>query len=463
MSNWSTDQEKDDFRADTTHVASMKTRASAPEGAGLTNKNRPLWWLGWPLSWTYVVVPAVLIVLANITLTASAFNWRYGLWWYASTAWHDNLIVVGAIGAGAATAFVTTLYRGRSNLFVRGHVVRTPWTRLMRHLGVLLVWCSAAHVAGLIPLMVRTATTASGGHLLPCSVFRGIVGLWVCTIFGYVLGMFTRSPAWAPVAALAMFVWGALPTFIGYQFSTVSPVLAWPVGNWAKLAPWPLLFTMVFFFAIILSSVYAALMLLSKERTRALPFAAAAATVALGTAALLWRPMTVVRAQPLMECTQVLADGRAIPTCLAEADKVLLPDLSRAVEFVVAAGAGPFFDRVGDANSMNAGDKVAAVAASPMATIPDMVDSLIATAATGPACFSGSTSSVGQRSAIIHEAIVARLMAQAKRPNEPIVVPSSIKPNHYSYSVWRLDRGRFEAIVRANLLKIRSCSLTSMI
>lgn len=445
-------------------AADLSTReASRPAAPGPASQSGRLRWVaGWPLSPAFVVIPAVLIVVADLALLQSAFGWRYGVWWYASAAWHENLTVVGPIAATGATAYAGMLYRGPRNLFLLGHVGRHARRRLLRHLLVILGWDTAAHVAGVLPLTIWTALNADGGQLGLMSVLRGLIALWACVVLGYMVGVLARSPAWAPVTGVAVFTWTALPVMGGGQFSLVSPVQSWSLGNWSRLAPWPLLYTLVFFLALTLTCVHLSLLRVSNQRAGFATVAAGATVIGLVAVGLSWRPMTVVPTTPDVACVDVSAGGRRIPVCLAQADQQLLPDVAHVVQQAVAAGAGPLFDRVTDSNAVLPVGNVAAVPVSPKVTSQDMMSGLVRSAATGPACMSGDETLAAARGRQIQQAIVERLTAQAATPEQPVAIPATVSPTFDVYPVWRLERTQFEALIRRHAAAVKSCALTTV-
>jgi hypothetical protein len=178
--------------------------------------------VAWPLAPITLLVPAGLVMAVAFGLSLENFGWRPE-WPATSVLVHEHLSIAGPVAAAAAFHRWATLARPTS-MFAAARLGGTDkpehWHSFLR------VWavCAVAYTAGLLPIFVHTAVSASYGGPAVGSILLGYLGLGFAVAIGQFLAAVAPSPVLTVFAAVLVFLLLQLPQVALKGFGAVLPV-----------------------------------------------------------------------------------------------------------------------------------------------------------------------------------------------------------------------------------------------
>lgn len=304
---------------------------------------------GWPGPlWLFPLV-SVLMAVASFFATRSQLAGVYSLWASVSGAWHESLWLSGAGLAAGAALIGAVFVPHRGSPAGAANLARLGPGLPLRHGSAMALWALAGHAVGLLPVHLEAWRHASWGGVSLSDVAIGVAGIFALVLLGYSAGLALQHWAAAGLVGLLSFVVMALPSEpLWRPLGLVLPVRQFVAQPRFEVSTSPAVFNVLAAVALCLAAAHGAMWLRTRRTVRRSGRSAAAwgiAVVALTGTAFLWRPETYVLDRPLPSTCQ---DVNGIEVCLHKANAPALPEASRTVRTLQAAGLGPVLQLVVD-------------------------------------------------------------------------------------------------------------------
>lgn len=419
---------------------------------------------GWPLRVGWLLVPALLVLSADVALSWLSLHAPYGLWAATNAAWREHLVVVGPLLCAAGCLYAGRISQGRASLLNR-HTASgpSPWSRLARHSAVVAAWGCAAHVLGVVAETIHTTATATHGGLDVLVIVHALLGLVTYAVLGVAAGLVLRSPAWAvPVLAVTA-VWGLLPTFSARWLGALGPVEGWQMTGWDAPNHAVLAYSLAFCVAVAATAGAAYAMRATRTtRHRVDVLVPLAAVIALGIGAAAWRPMLALQDQVTEQCQTTRASGHPVDVCLNPAYARSRSHVEAAVKAIDTTAGVPLFTSVHESRSGVRGAGVAHVELTPTEPATDLVDALAISSTFDPlqACSEGdqsaSTLSPAASTEVDTRNTIATMLTQLANTghlDKPADVPSGTPQAR----LWSMTPAQLRAYLRAQAGNLQTC------
>lgn len=303
---------------------------------------------GWPLPvWVYpgmAVLMAVLTFVVNLSLLRSAFP----LWSQVSAAWHESLLIPGAVLAALAAPIGSALSQPASPV-VPGGRPREGAVLTLGHAVALGAWAAVGHAVGMTPASVRAAGGTTWGVLNWQDVAVGSLGVVLLAVIGFCAGLILRRWLLAPLVGFAVFVALFLPDSpLLRPLGLFSPVRQFQTSTRFEVT----LATTVFGAIAMVCVALAVTHLVTWARRRGAAYqhptdalAWTGAVLVLGVTAFLWRPELYTVDRPVPRTCQ---DADGVQVCLHRADEPVREEVADATTALARAGLDPLMTQVTD-------------------------------------------------------------------------------------------------------------------
>lgn len=303
---------------------------------------------GWPLPvWVYpgmAVLMAALTFVVNLSLLRSAFP----LWSQVSAAWHENLLIPGAVLA-AFSAPVGAALSQKGSPVVPGGRPREGAVLTLGHAVALGAWAALGHAVGMTPASVRAARGATWGGLSWQDVVVGSLGVLLLAVVGFCAGLVLRRWLFAPLVGFGVFVALSLPDSPSLRpLGLFGPVRQFQTSTRFEVT----LATTVFGVIAMVCLALAVAHLVTWARRRGAAYqhptdalAWTGAVLVLGVTAFVWRPELYTVDRPVPRTCQ---DAGGVQVCLHQADEPARVDVTTVTTTLARAGLDPLMTQVTD-------------------------------------------------------------------------------------------------------------------
>lgn len=303
--------------------------------------------LGWPLGPVPISGSAVLILVATVATTARQWSWPYQEWVLTSAAFHEQLLLVAPVAAGAATYYAGRL-ADPTRVFATPSAARVGFPVTVRHLLTLCTAFIAAYVLGLLPLVVITAARAEaqGPQWLP--IIGGLLGLAAAVAVGYAIGALSRSAWLTPLTVVLGFVAMQSTAVTHDQFAAVVPVTHFLPDPGRPESSAISSYRIAFFVLVVLVATALCARAAQHINRVHIPSLATPSLATVGALVLLvlamglpmvWRPAILVDAGTARP--QVCDRTRRLTYCVHAAHQHVLPEMVAAAKAELALFGGP--------------------------------------------------------------------------------------------------------------------------
>ncbi|GAA2713131.1 hypothetical protein [Actinoplanes palleronii] len=178
----------------------------------------------WPLGVWYFL--AAFVVIAGVTLvrTSLELSFAYEEWAHTNGLFQRSALDITGPLAAAFGAYLSGRLTPPSRPYALPRFARSKAEFLAHHLLPAATVVTAGYVLGLVPIVVKTYSTATTGSLAPLGFVIGIVILNTLLVLGWLFGVVAQSAFAAPIAFAA----GFAATLCGYgigAWNSVTPVV----------------------------------------------------------------------------------------------------------------------------------------------------------------------------------------------------------------------------------------------